>query len=1145
MRMMGLDSVAYHRSTVAERSDDHPGAALDYYASRGETPLLWAGRGAAALGLSAAADLTGISATDSVSRAASPADAGIVTPAAYEAIFGPDGARDPSTRERLVNSKRPGLELVIGAHKSVAELGVIGRAEDMHQIMDAERDATLSYLDDITQRMGGRRGRAATPTPTDGLTYAVTRHATSRAGDPSPHDHVLLANVVRMNDAAGGTKGADTALWREHLHAATAIGRMASAHKAIELGYDIIPDHGPSGRLGHWAIAGVPKEAMEVHSKRAAEITEAVQDRGTDTYRSRQVAARNTRDPKRHQPVEDLMVRWHAELAEIGCPVPELLASVQEASRTRHVRPDAPSRSELRELVTQTLAPESDLARRKVFNRRDVVVAVAPQLFGCDPSVLPRVVDRVLGDPEAVPLLGVAEKREQAYATARGMATEQAIAEVVERMAQRRNAPAVPFTGAAEAIAAREDLLGGHLTAGQDAAVRAITTSGRGIDIVVGVAGSGKTTALAAVRDAFSTASATAGPDPAIAAANAPFLPVGLRRTLLEAAGPPRPEPPYELIGTAVSGQAARTLGSEAGIDPSRTAASVLWRLDHDQLALSERSVLVLDEAGMADDATTLRLLTAAERAGAKVVIVGDDRQLPAIGAGGALGAVLDRHPEAVHVLAENVRQRDGGEREALGQLRAGKVAEAVDWYVANDRIVTKPTIEEARSALVAAWAADIATPKPGTEPDDDIAMFAWRRVNVAELNRLGRAAWAEMGNLSSPELTAPGGAAYAAGDRIVTLAPGARGQLVTSERGSVLVVDPEARTLTALMDDGRTQHFATEDIGADRLAHGYAVTVHRSQGLTVDATHALEDGGGRELAYVRNSRARGATTLYAVADDVEMAAEDLRRAWSNETRQRWAIDRQPSDPRTPGFGLGQPATSPPAVRLARLRSEHEALAAIIPPKPEADWRAQGHLNGLRNALRDLDTDNAYGVYAGTPLAEALTAWKAVHYERTGAEMHSHEGPLLRRPGFARAARDAAEREAPLEAAYRAMADLERARIAPQLADAEAHLAAREAQETAHLRYVRIDHPEVPRRLEWIEREMDGLSDELYDTRMGLENAVGEGWEHADPTWADRGHRPQRPGPGVEEDSTALAMLRDRAIERAAIEIDFGPDLGL
>lgn len=109
------------------------------------------------------------------------------------------------------------MELVISAHKSVAELGVIGRAEDMPSIMDAERDATLSYLEAVTESGGGRRGRAAVVSPTAGLVYAVTRHATSRAGDLCPHDHVLLAYVVEMLDQAGGWKAATTAIWREHL----------------------------------------------------------------------------------------------------------------------------------------------------------------------------------------------------------------------------------------------------------------------------------------------------------------------------------------------------------------------------------------------------------------------------------------------------------------------------------------------------------------------------------------------------------------------------------------------------------------------------------------------------------------------------------------------------------------------------------------------------------------------------------------------------------------------------------------------------------------------------------------------------------------------------------------------------------------
>jgi conjugative relaxase-like TrwC/TraI family protein len=162
MRMMGVESVEYHRATVLSRGDDHPGQALAYYASRGETPLVWGGAGAHELGLD-----------------------GAVTDEQYGAVYGVGGACDPTTGGRLVRTRRPGLELIISAHKLVAELGLVGRAEDTHQIMDAERDATLCHLDELTRQVGGRRGSDARRTPTEGLIYATARHASSRAGDPA------------------------------------------------------------------------------------------------------------------------------------------------------------------------------------------------------------------------------------------------------------------------------------------------------------------------------------------------------------------------------------------------------------------------------------------------------------------------------------------------------------------------------------------------------------------------------------------------------------------------------------------------------------------------------------------------------------------------------------------------------------------------------------------------------------------------------------------------------------------------------------------------------------------------------------------------------------------------------------------------
>jgi hypothetical protein len=121
-----------------------------------------------------------------------------------------------------------------------------------------------------------------------------------------------------MADGKGGWKAVDTAALRDILHAATAYGRVASAAKAMELGYGIEPDDGPSGRLGRWRIAGMPERACELFSKRSAEITAALESKGYDTYQARQTAARDTRKPKRHTPPADLMDGWINELSAAG-----------------------------------------------------------------------------------------------------------------------------------------------------------------------------------------------------------------------------------------------------------------------------------------------------------------------------------------------------------------------------------------------------------------------------------------------------------------------------------------------------------------------------------------------------------------------------------------------------------------------------------------------------------------------------------------------------------------------------------------------------------------------------------------------------------------------------------------------------------
>jgi AAA domain/Viral (Superfamily 1) RNA helicase len=356
----------------------------------------------------------------------------------------------------------------------------------------------------------------------------------------------------------------------------------------------------------------------------------------------------------------------------------------------------------------------------------------------------------------------------------------------------------------------------------------------------------------------------------------------------------------------------------------------------------------------MADDPSVLALLAAAETAGSKVVLIGDHLQLGAVGPGGTLEALIARYSHAVHVLDENVRQADPDERQALDQLRAGNVKTAVDWYRRHDRISTSPDRDQSLDAMVAAWAEDV-------EAGADAAMMAWRRSNVAALNARARAAMTAAGRLTGPEL-AVAGRVFQVGERIVTLAPGAQGQVVTSERGTVTTIDTNSRSLVAQMEDGRQQTFRLEDL--DNVGYGYATTVHRCQGATTDVAHLFADGGGRELGYVAMSRARQATHVHVVADNIDQAGEDLVRDWEHQRRQTWAIDcGTPTDAERPGVhpleveaDQATPAVLRATLARARLVAERHALAAAVGDGILADpGPAQHHLTGLDRHIHNLN----------------------------------------------------------------------------------------------------------------------------------------------------------------------------------------------
>jgi hypothetical protein len=421
--------------------------------------------------------------------------------------------------------------------------------------------------------------------------------------------------------------------------------------------------------------------------------------------------------------------------------------------------------------------------------------------------------------------------------------------------------------------------------------------------------------------------------------------------------------------------------------------ASLLWRLDHDRLALDQRTVVILDEAGMTEDAHLVALTARIEAAGAKLVLVGDHHQLGAVGPGGALAALVRRHPDVLHQLTENRRQNDPGERRALAALRDGRVAEAVAWYRSEGRLHTGTDRDVALQQAVHAWAADVVA-------GHQSGLYAWRRANVAALNQRARDWMEATGRLCGPELVCPGGGRYRVGDHVLTLAPGADGRLITSQPAVVAAVDLSEETLTLRTDDGHDVHLGKDEAGSERLGYGYATTVHRCQGSTTERAHLFADGGGRELAYVAMSRARQATHVWTVADDLPQAIDDLRRDWSTPRTPAWAIDTALPDPQTVTREQLQELPKAQQARVAALLHAETAIAGdaivgiCLPDRAATLGQAEAALARAQKARADLDTGR--GAWQATEAGRAVRDLAQARQARQQAEWAADHGTRWR-----------------------------------------------------------------------------------------------------------------------------------------------------
>ncbi|MDP9419682.1 MAG: AAA family ATPase, partial [Actinomycetota bacterium] len=278
---------------------------------------------------------------------------------------------------------------------------------------------------------------------------------------------------------------------------------------------------------------------------------------------------------------------------------------------------------------------------------------------------------------------------------------------------------------------------------------------------------------------------------------------------------------------------------------------------------LDQRSVVVLDEAGMVDTRRLARVLAAAERGGAKVVLVGDHRQLPEIEAGGAFGSLV-RRLGAIE-LTENRRQREPWEREALDDLRDGDVVEALAALSAEGRVVVAESGEDVRQNLVADWWV-------ATSAGEQAVMVAARHRDVADLNARARQRRMAASQLGGPELVVDE-RAFAGGEQVVCLRNDRRLGVVNGTLATVVEVRSDDRSLVVETNDAARRELPAWYLEGGHLDHAYALTIHKAQGMTVDRSFVLgSDRLYREAGYVGLSRGRHSNHLYVAGPDEDKA---------------------------------------------------------------------------------------------------------------------------------------------------------------------------------------------------------------------------------------------------------------------------------
>jgi Ti-type conjugative transfer relaxase TraA len=497
------------------------------------------------------------------------------------------------------------------------------------------------------------------------------------------------------------------------------------------------------------------------------------------------------------------------------------------ADLSRHAEPEHSM------VATQTVIDHLH-HQQSTFTRADIARAAAEQvqIAGGGLARTEALARDVVKDAEIVPLAG------ERYTTREMLEIERGALNRAQQMAHEATYPV-------EAAAIKDRSLSDE----QRAALAHVVAPSR-LCVLEGLAGTGKSHVLGAARETW------------------------------EASG-------YEVRAAALAGKAASGLEASSGIH-SQTLHSLLRDVEKGRDQLTERTVLVVDEAGMVGSRQFARLLDEADRAQAKLVLVGDANQLQPIEAGQLFERISN---EVGHArLTEIQRQRDIEDRAVVQALAVGDARTALESLEARGRLHALPNHEQAAQQLVHDWSATRDAGRPG----DDVMLGA-TRADTAELNRLARDVLRERGELQHERVieATQGPLVLAEGDRIVITRNAKVLGMTNGELATVTALSERRGEIeiTARFDAGHTRTWGVSE--HPHVEHGYALTVHKAQGVSVERSYVLahESMSAREWSYVAGSRAREAVHLYADRH----TAKDLEQIMGRSQKKDIALDHQPA----------------------------------------------------------------------------------------------------------------------------------------------------------------------------------------------------------------------------------------------------------